>query len=189
MIGLDFGTTNSAVGGMDATGRISLASFATAAGATTTFRSALHFPAPPGRLTSRPLPLAGPRAIESYLDEGSGGRFLQSLKSSLASRLFEETSVYGWKFRLEELIAVILAELREAARAQLGTPADAVLIGRPVHFVRATSQLAPEDDEFAQARLERLYGAEGIRQLPRVKHALGPRVVLAPGVLFAGGSV
>ena len=69
---------------------------------------------------SRPVPFAGPRAIESYLDEGAGGRFLQSLKSSLASRLFEETYVYGWKFTLEDLIAVILTELREAARTQLG---------------------------------------------------------------------
>lgn len=165
MIGLDFGTTNSAAGGVDMTGQVALVSFASAAGMTTTFRSVLHFPAPSGRLTNRPVPLAGPRAIESYLDEGSGGRFLQSLKSSLASRLFEETFVYGWKFRLEELIAVILAELRGAARAQLGTPADAVLIGRPVHFARATNQLAPEDDALAQARLERAARLAGFTEV------------------------
>src|SRR5262245_55320177 len=103
MIGLDFGTTNSAVGIVDAAGRSALARFPTADGRTTTFRSALHFPAPEGqgRPLRRPVPLAGPRAIESYLDEGSGGRFLQSLKSSLASRLFEDTFIYGWKFTLE----------------------------------------------------------------------------------------
>ena len=119
MLGLDFGTTNSAVGIVDSTGRGALARFRDGDGSTTTFRSALHFPAPPkaGR-SAGPVPLAGPRAIASYLDEGGGGRFLQSLKSSLASRLFEETYVFGWKFTLEDLIAVILSgAARGGARA------------------------------------------------------------------------
>ena len=165
MLGLDFGTTNSAVGLVDATGRGELARFPTADGWTTTFRSALHFPAPPGRPLRRPVPLAGPRAIESYLDEGAGGRFLQSLKSSLASRLFEETFIYGWKFTLEDLVAVILGELREAARAQLGASGDAVLIGRPVHFVRAQGEVDPEDDEFALARLDRAARLAGFSEV------------------------
>jgi hypothetical chaperone protein len=156
MLGLDFGTTNSAVGIAASGGASTLARFPTVDGWTSTFRSAMHFPAPEGqgRPMRRPVPLAGPRAIESYLDEGAGGRFLQSLKSSLASRLFEETFIYGWKFTLEDLVAVILRELREAARAQLGTTADAVLIGRPVHFVRVQGEIDPEDDAFALARLE-----------------------------------
>lgn len=165
MLGLDFGTTNSAVGIADAAGKGALARFPDGDGFTSTFRSALHFPAPDGKPLHRPVPFAGPRAIESYLDEGAGGRFLQSLKSSLASRLFEETYVYGWKFTLEDLIAVILTELREAARAQLGDPGEAVLIGRPVYFVRAQSQLAPEDDEFALTRLERAARQAGFSEV------------------------
>jgi hypothetical protein len=93
------------VGLIDATGRGELARFPTADGWTTTFRSALHFPAPQGRPLRRPVPLAGPRAIESYLDEEpAGGSSSPSSRRSRAAS-FEETFVYGWKFTLEELVA------------------------------------------------------------------------------------
>ncbi len=40
-----------------------------------------------------------------------------------------------------------------------------------------------------QELLRRLYGAAGVTAMRRVKHALDPRGVLAPGVIFAPGSV
>lgn len=101
MLGLDFGTTNSAVGVVHAGGASRLASFAGPDGSATTFRSVLHFSALDRVPSRRPEPTAGPRAIASYLDEGAGGRFLQSIKSHLASRHLDETYVFGWKFTLE----------------------------------------------------------------------------------------
>ena len=81
-VGLDFGTTNSAVAWVGPDGEGHLATFPTADGATSTFRSALHFPSVEKRPLKRPAPSCGPAAIETYLDEGGGGRFLQSIKSS-----------------------------------------------------------------------------------------------------------
>ena len=50
---------------------------------------------------------------------------MQSLKSHLASRLFRETYVFGERYTLEDLIALILRELRAAAEAQFGDSAAA----------------------------------------------------------------
>ncbi len=153
MIGLDFGTTNSAVGAVLPDGRCALASFPEVDGTTTTFRSVLHFPAESDR-RQRVGSVAGPMAIQSYLDEGCDGRFLQSLKSHLASRSFTEAWIFGWKFTLEELIGRILTPLREAAREQLGAQGDSVLIGRPVHFVAGRERREDaESDAHAEGRL------------------------------------
>lgn len=165
MIGLDFGTTNSAVGAVLADGSCRLADFPDGEGRTTTFRSVLHFPTDADR-RSRARPVAGPNAIQSYLDEGCEGRFLQSLKSHLASRLFTEAWIFGWKFTLEDLVAEILTPLRAAARAQLGVAGERVLIGRPVHFVAGRERREdPAADRHAEERLRaaaRLAGFEEV---------------------------
>jgi len=166
VVGLDFGTTNSAIGVASGGGAARLATFPDGEGGTAVFRSVLHFssaedPSP----RRRPEPTSGPAAVAAYLDEG-GGRFLQSLKSYLASRLFEETSIGGWRFTLEELVAIQLRALREAARAQLGDPADAVLLGRPVHFVVGDEPVCdPERDAAALSRLERAALAAGFSRV------------------------
>jgi len=153
VIGLDFGTTNSAVGAVLPDGRCQLARFPDGEGSTTTFRSVLHFPVE-GDRSHRLEPVAGPRAIQSYLDEGCEGRFLQSLKSHLASRLFTEAWIFGWKFTLEDLVAQILAPLRQAACVQLGAKGDSVLLGRPVHFVAGRERREdPASDAHAEERL------------------------------------
>lgn len=155
MLGLDFGTTNSAVGVASGDGGSRLAGFGEVGRRAPTFRSVLHFSAPEGRARRRPVPTAGPYAIDSYRDEGAGGRFLQSLKSHLASRHLSETWVFGWKFTLEDLVAIILAELRRVARDELGDPGQRVLLGRPVHFAAGPEgHVDVEGDARALARLE-----------------------------------
>ncbi|MDG2306517.1 MAG: Hsp70 family protein [Candidatus Binatia bacterium] len=153
MIGLDFGTTNSAVGAVLPDGTCELASFPEAGGTTTTFRSVLHFPTEADRRT-KIQPVAGPMAIQSYLDEGCEGRFLQSLKSHLASRLFTHAWIFGWKFTLEDLVAQILTPLRNAAVDQFGVDGKRALIGRPVHFVAGRERREDaESDARAEERL------------------------------------
>jgi len=155
MLGLDFGTTNSAVGVARDDGTSRLASFGEPALRSSTFRSVLHFSALERKPSRRPQPTAGPYAIASYRDEGAGGRFLQSLKSHLASRTLNETYVFGWKFTLEDLVALILTDLRTTAREQLGDPATRVLLGRPVHFAAGPEgHVDVEGDARALARLE-----------------------------------
>lgn len=157
MLGLDFGTTNSAVA-CARDGRGLLARFDRDGAPTTTFRSVLYFSPELATSGQEPTALAGPQALAAYRQAGAGagGRFMQSLKSFLASRLFDGTFVFGWKFSLEQLIARILGELRGAAMAQLGADGAAVLLGRPVHFVvDAGGAVDPERDTAALARLTR----------------------------------
>src|SRR5262245_6925801 len=149
MLGLDFGTTNSAIAVASPGSRPRLATF----GGAPTFRSVLHVdPEEPGEDGLPPRMTAGPDAIRSWVDTGGRGRLIQSIKSHLASRLFTTTSLYGRQYRLEDLITVILRALRRAAEDQLdGGSAPSVVVGRPVRFARAHEAA---DDAFAVGRLE-----------------------------------
>ena len=165
-IGLDFGTTNSSIAIAAPDGSCSLASFADGERGTTTFRSVLHFIADEED-RRRPLTVvAGPRAIASYLESSASGRFIQSLKSHLASRLFEETFIFGWKYTLIDLIAIILAELRSAAREQFGDIGGAVCLGRPAHFVIGADAATDEAlDELALGRLRQAAEKAGFTEV------------------------
>jgi hypothetical chaperone protein len=156
MLGLDFGTTNSAIALARPDGSTRLASFTLDRRPTQTFRSVLYFNPEESTVGRQPHAVAGPRAIEVYREAGAGagGRFIQSLKSFLASRRFDGTYVFGWKFTLEDLIAAILAALRRAAAEQFGAQRGRVVIGRPVHFVVGGSgESDPERDAVALTRL------------------------------------
>jgi len=156
VLGLDFGTTNSAVARAAPGGAARLASFALDGRQTTTFRSVLYFSPELATYGQVPPALAGPAALDAYRAATGGGRFMQSLKSFLASALFEGTYVFGWKFTLEALVAQMLGALRAAATEQLGDPGEAVLLGRPVHFVvDAGGAVDPARDDAALARLTR----------------------------------
>ncbi len=149
MLGLDFGTTNSAIALAAPGAAPRLATF----GAEPTLRSVLHVdPEEPGDDGLPPRITAGPEAIRTWVETGGRGRLIQSIKAHLASRLFTTTSLFGRHYRLDELIAVLLRVLRLAAEEQLGAdPAGTVVVGRPVRFAGGR---APDDDAFALGRLE-----------------------------------
>ncbi len=148
MLGLDFGTTNSAIAVAPAGAPPRLAMF----GADATFRSILHVdPEEPGDDGLPPRITAGVAAVRSWIETGGRGRLIQSIKAHLASQLFTTTSLFGRQYRLEDLIAVILRALRGAAEQQLdagGSPA--VVVGRPVRFAGTRE---PGDDALAVGRL------------------------------------
>jgi hypothetical chaperone protein len=148
-VGLDFGTTNSALAVADDRDGVRVAEFAAAGGPTPSFRSVLFF----GR-DDDAAPVehaAGPRAIERFLELDEQRRLMQSLKSFLASPLFQGTSVFGRTFGLEELIAHIVRPLREEAERGLGRIGTPLVVGRPVRFA---SQRDDDDEARALSRLE-----------------------------------
>jgi hypothetical chaperone protein len=161
-IGLDFGTTNSAVAVAIPDGTTVLATFTGDGYQTTTFRSVLYFDPDIRTPDRKPRAIAGPEAINGYLQADTRGRLMQSMKSHLASRVFRETYVFGEKYTLEDLIAMILRELRAAATAQFGDLGASVVVGRPVHFSGAASA---EDDAFALSRLRRALGQAGFEEI------------------------
>ncbi len=168
-LGLDFGTTNSAIAAA-AKGRVTLAQFQSSVGPTETFRSVVYFD--PDELDSarRPLAIAGPAAIEQYLVADGQGRLLQSLKSYLASRLFKSTQVYGRTYTLEGLIALIVRDLHKGARAQFGELPDRIVVGRPVRFAGASdddtgASASAEDEAYAISRLRHALSLGGYTQV------------------------
>jgi hypothetical chaperone protein len=151
-IGLDFGTTNSAVATVGDSGAV-LASYETAKGPTDTFPSILYFERIREGSVTRFASSAGPRAIERYLDADDRGRLIQSLKAYLADRRFDSTGIFSKRYSLEEMIALIVQHLQAQAARTLGPIPPRAMVGRPVHFSNVAPERHAEDDAFALARL------------------------------------
>jgi hypothetical chaperone protein len=150
-IGLDFGTTNTAVAVLGTDQKVQLARFEHAAGLSDTFRSILYFRA-------GEKPVGGPRAIDAYLAAESEGRLIQSMKSYLADRTFQATSIFGRTTSLVGLIGVLLREIRAEAEKTLGPLGSRAVVGRPVHFA---SERNAEDEELATSRLREALASAG----------------------------
>ncbi|MGV6872417.1 Hsp70 family protein [Pseudochelatococcus sp. B33] len=124
--GLDFGTSNSTLGVYGASGPCLIALEANHAAVP----SAVFF----GADADTAL-LIGRAAVSAYT-EGFNGRLMRSLKSILGSALIDEhTAVYRRRIRFSEVIGLFLAELKRRAEAAQNVSLDAVVLGRPVHFV------------------------------------------------------
>ncbi len=149
-VGIDFGTTNSAVGVAGKDGRVRLASLPGPGGAeATTWRTVLYFD--PEAAATR----AGAPAIEHYLESEGEGRLVQSLKSHLASASFTRTTILGRRWSLEGLIAEFLRQLRRAAGQERGR---SVVVGRPVRYWGAADA---QDEARALGRMTEAVRAAG----------------------------
>jgi hypothetical chaperone protein len=143
-VGIDFGTTNSAVAISDDAGNVELVPLDGAK----YWRTVLYFE-PGGRLT------AGAPAIARYLETGGEGRLVQSIKSHLASASFSRTQILGRRWALDDMIAAFLRLVRAAASRDLGTRC---VVGRPVRYWGADSE---EDDARAIGRMRDAMGKAG----------------------------
>lgn len=151
-VGIDFGTTNSAVGIAGADGAIQLVPLPSATGAQSTWRTVLFFESS-GKLT------AGAPAIARYLETGGDGRLLQSIKSHLASGSFKSTQIMGRRWALDDMIAAFIRQIRAASPVDLGSRC---VIGRPVRYWGAED---PEDDERAVERMRSALGKAGFDEV------------------------
>lgn len=158
-IGIDFGTTNSSIALADANGEVRLVDFPTTDGTTHSSRSLLYLQQQATRL-GRPVSVwTGPPAIAHYLatdsfDTDVRGRLIQSLKSHLSARNLTGTEIFGRQYRLEDLVARILTDLRKRASETLGFEVTHAVAGRPVNFVGADTEA---DNDFAVARLKKSF--------------------------------
>ena len=136
-LGIDFGTSNSAIAWADPLGEarhLCLEGQATAMPTAVFYNSedlSTHF---------------GRDAVAQYLG-GTPGRLMRSLKSLLGSPLLLETTVINHRqVSFQDIIATFLATLRERATESLGVSPRRVVMGRPVHFV--------DDDPVRDAQAE-----------------------------------
>jgi len=151
-LGIDFGTSNSAMAwaGPEGTARLIALEGEALAMPTAVFYNAedhsTHF---------------GRDALKHYL-EGTEGRLMRSLKSLLGSPLLSETTQIGHQqVSFQDIIATFLATLRERATQSLGTAPRRVVMGRPVHFVDDN----PERDAQAEASLRQAVEAVGFEEV------------------------
>ena len=127
-----------------------MARFEANGGTTESYRSLLYLELVESGRTKSVKSWTGPAGIERYLAAETKGRLIQSLKSFLSARTLQSTEVFGRRMRLEDLIARILRDLREAASRQFGFDLRSAVIGRPVQFVGAETE---DDNAFAEQRL------------------------------------
>ena len=147
-IGIDFGTTNSAVAVAAGPDDVRVLPLPVPGGAPeTTWRSILYFET--GDAPGEVLVSVGAPAIQRYVESGGQGRLVQSIKSHLASPLFSGTQALGRHYAVEELIAIFLRRLRDAVSVDLGR---AAVVGRPVRYWGAANEA---DEARALARMRR----------------------------------
>jgi hypothetical chaperone protein len=147
--GLDFGTSNSAIGVM----RGNTPALAPVEGDATLIPSAVFFD-----YESKGVQFGG-EAIASYIDQHDG-RLMRALKSILASPLIDEKTALGSRMvPLTEVVEIFVRHLKEKAEAFGGKELTAVVHGRPVRFV--------DDDDAADAK------AQGV--LESIAHKVGFR--------------
>ncbi len=141
-IGLDFGTTNSALAVMEGE-TVRVVNIDNMDPGKSTMRSVLFF-------EKNKNPLAGQLAIHHYVQSRArDGRFLQSLKAFLAEPSFTGTSIFGKRLDIEDLVALILREIKTTAENNLGYQVNQVVMGRPVYFSDD-----PQNDKLAENRLK-----------------------------------
>ncbi len=159
-VGIDFGTTNSAVAVADADGAVRVARYRHEDVVTDVFRSVLFFArAQDGRPAIEVF--AGPAAIAEYLG-GDEGRLMQSFKSFLPSRLVDRLVIFDRAYAFVDVLGSYLQRLRAAAEQDLGPLGDAVVVGRPVEFVKESDA---ERDELALQRLRDAFRRAGFSQI------------------------
>lgn len=152
VLGIDFGTSNSAVASVGADGAARLVPLE---GGATALPSAVFFNAEDRKT------YFGREAVGLYLS-GVDGRLMRSLKSLLGSSLLQErTAVAEGLISFQEVISRFIRELRVRAERHLGYAPLDVVIGRPVHFVDDS----PQRDEQAQAALRTAALASGFERV------------------------
>ena len=125
-LGIDFGTSNSAMSVRQGQGAARMISLE---GDARTLPTALFFNAEEHRTHF------GRDAIAQYL-EGTEGRLMRSLKSLLGSALLQDkTAVHQQLISYQDVISLFLRMLAQKAQADLGGMPGRVVMGRPVHFV------------------------------------------------------
>ncbi len=145
-LGIDFGTSNSAMAVRQGNGPARLLRLE---GEAVTLPTALFFNAEDQRTHF------GRDAIAHYL-AGTEGRLMRSLKSLLGSALLQDqTAVHHRMVSYQDIISLFLQMLARTAHEALGGMPGRVVMGRPVHFVDGDAQRDRQAEEaLRQAALD-----------------------------------
>ena len=149
--GLDFGTTNSAIGVQ----RESAFELVRLEGSNTHMPSAILFDKESGQI------LMGQSARDMFM-QGSDGRLIQSLKTVLGSSTMDYyTHIAGFEYTFMDIIGLMLKYMKNKAEEQVGREIESVVLGRPVFYVDGD----PERDKVAQDCMEEIAKNQGFKNV------------------------
>ncbi|MDD2271405.1 MAG: Hsp70 family protein [Desulfuromonadaceae bacterium] len=152
VFGIDFGTTNSALS-VYRNGTVEVLAVDGNGGAGELMRSVLYF-------SEENEIYAGHEAISHYVSDGAAGRFMQSIKTFLPNTSFDSTEIFGKRYMIDDLVAIILRKLKASGEAHVGCPVDSVVLGRPVVFSTDAAK-----DAVAEKRLEKAARKAGFKNI------------------------
>ena len=103
-------------------------------------------------------PIMVPEIIE--VDDSGRGRLLQSLKSVLTSENYQGTSLFGTFYSLEQLLSLLLGQIKTRAEILLDHSIDNVVLGRPVRYVGDNTK-----EQLALSRLRSVATSVGFKDI------------------------
>lgn len=101
------------------------------------------------------------QALYAVVDANAPGRLFQSLKTHLRDSSFSGTDVFGTRYSLEALIAVVLRLILRRIEEQTGQTPESMVVGRPVHY-------ATDDPQADALAISRMRAACALAELPPV---------------------
>ncbi|HEY5521802.1 MAG TPA: Hsp70 family protein [Desulfuromonadaceae bacterium] len=152
VFGIDFGTTNSALS-VYRNGMVEVVAVDGTDHAGELMRSVLYF-------NEEHEIYVGHEAIRQYVGDGAAGRFMQSIKTFLPNTSFDSTEVFGKRYTIDDLVAIILRKIKASGEAHVGCPVDSVVMGRPVVFSTDAAK-----DAVAEQRLEKAARKAGFKNI------------------------
>lgn len=150
-VGIDFGTSNSALALTQGASAVEFLDFSLLGASTRSYRSLLFFD-PDEQEVRLPIQFhAGVEAIEAYLEAMGEGRLVQSFKTHLTTTSLGRTSIGHHAVSLDQMLTLFFFRLRRHLEQQRGVSPGRVMLGRPVRFAGSEG---PEADALAEQRLK-----------------------------------
>lgn len=163
-IGLDFGTSNTVMVNCDRAGNTSAFQFGREPDTFESLATVLSFREDkPG---VRPAADVGPWAIRQFIEYMGDVRFIQSLKTFVASPLFKGTGVFGYPYDFERLMETFITRAADHLATPLVAQDTRLVVGRPVTFAGS----APDE----QLAMNRYRGALSRFGFSEILFALEP---------------
>jgi hypothetical chaperone protein len=98
------------------------------------------------------------QSLYAVVDANKPGRLFQSLKTHLRDRSFTGTDVFGVRYTLESLIAIVLRMILRRIEDELGAEVSGLVVGRPVNYAT--------DPKINALAIERMRSAGELAGLP-----------------------
>ncbi|HEY3309385.1 MAG TPA: Hsp70 family protein [Desulfuromonadaceae bacterium] len=152
VFGIDFGTTNSALS-VYRNGTVEVVAVDGNEQVGELMRSVLYF-------NEENEIYVGQEAIRQYVGDGAAGRFMQSIKTFLPNTSFDSTEVFGKRYAIDDLVAIILRKIKSRGEAHVGCQVESVVLGRPVVF-----STDPVKDAVAEQRLKKAAIKAGFKNI------------------------